>query len=100
MNPTDFVAMVNAAFRLSHVDLGYIIANIEAGFANEVAWREKSTPFDPSQVPATVMDVQEKSVASFPLKMRHADSYISERVALIGYASLVLQICDRPILLT
>ncbi|KAA8903579.1 hypothetical protein FN846DRAFT_780004 [Sphaerosporella brunnea] len=87
MSPTDFAAMVNAAFRLSHVDLDYIFANVKTGIANEVAWREKNTAFDPWRVPATVTGVQEKTVASFPLKMRHADSYISERVALIGDAA-------------
>jgi ubiquinone biosynthesis monooxygenase Coq6 len=85
MSPTDFTAMVNAAFRLNHVDLDYIITNVKSNIADEVAWREKSASFDPSTVPATVIGIQEKSVASFPLKMRHADSYISERVALIGF---------------
>jgi len=31
--------------------------------------------------------VQEGSVAPFPLKMRHADSYITERIALVGDAA-------------
>jgi len=85
LSSDDFAAMVNAAFRLSHVDINFMISSLKNGLADEVAWREKLTPFDISRVPSTVLAVQEKSVASFPLKLRHADSYISERVALIGF---------------
>lgn len=75
--------MVNAAFRLSHVDIDYI-KDLDEGVAGEVQWRESVSQFDYARVPARVVDVQDKSVASFPLKMRHADSYIAERIALIG----------------
>ena len=85
LEPQDFVAMVNAAFRLSHVDIDYMASHLTSGLVEEVAWRETATAFDQSRVPARAVDVQARSVASFPLKMRHADSYISERVALIGY---------------
>jgi ubiquinone biosynthesis monooxygenase Coq6 len=76
--------MVDAAFRLNHVDIEYITSHLTSGLVEEVAWREKASSFERC-VPARVIGVQEKSVASFPLKMRHADSYISERVALIGF---------------
>lgn len=88
LSPTDFAAMANAAFRLSHVDLKYILENMTSGLAEEVSWRESATPRDPALTPTHIVDVQAGSVASFPLKMRHADSYISERIALIGYALL------------
>ncbi|TGZ84344.1 ubiquinone biosynthesis hydrox [Ascodesmis nigricans] len=87
LSPTDFAAMANAAFRLSHVDLKYILENMTSGLAEEVSWRESATPRDPALTPTHIVDVQAGSVASFPLKMRHADSYISERIALIGDAA-------------
>ena len=81
----DFVAMVNAAFRLSPVDLEYL-HTISEGQQEEVDWRSRHTPVDDTKVPTTVVAVQEGSVAPFPLKMRHADTYTGERVALVGYA--------------
>lgn len=86
LNPEDFTAMVNAAFRLSPVDLSYL-HTLSAGQADEVSWRYKHTAFDVERIPQQAVFVQEGSVASFPLKMRHADTYIGERVALIGDAA-------------
>lgn len=83
MKSADFCAVVNAAFRLSAVDLAYL-HTIPEGQKEEVGWREQHTTFDEEQVPMRVIGVQEGSVAPFPLKMRHADSYITERVALVG----------------
>lgn len=82
----DFVSMVNAAFRLGTVDLGYL-HTLEGGQEEEVAWREQHTAFEEGKIPRRVVGVQEGSVASFPLKMRHADTYIGERVALVGDAA-------------
>lgn len=89
--PDDFSAMVNAAFRLSHVDIDYI-KELSEGIVSEVQWRESVSQFDHARVPARIVGVQDKSVASFPLKMRHADSYIAERIALVGldYLSFLL----------
>ncbi|RFU36112.1 hypothetical protein B7463_g286, partial [Scytalidium lignicola] len=84
--PKDFVAMVNAAFRLSPVDLAYM-HTINEGQNDEVSWRLQHTKVDNQRIPQTVVGVQEGSVASFPLKMRHADTYIGERVALVGDAA-------------
>ncbi|KAF2187622.1 ubiquinone biosynthesis monooxygenase COQ6 [Zopfia rhizophila CBS 207.26] len=86
LSPNDFSAMVNAGFRLSATDLDYL-HTLEAGQAEEVAWREKHTPVDERSIPMKVVDVQEGTTASFPLKMRHADTYIGERVALVGDAA-------------
>ncbi|KAE8442309.1 hypothetical protein EG329_003509 [Mollisiaceae sp. DMI_Dod_QoI] len=82
----DFVAMVNAAFRLSPVDLAYLHTQA-SGQVDEVAWRTQHTNFDVEKIPQQVVGVQEGSVASFPLKLRHADTYIGERVALVGDAA-------------
>ncbi|KAK2606159.1 putative ubiquinone biosynthesis monooxygenase [Conoideocrella luteorostrata] len=86
LSPKDFIATVNAAFRLSPVDLGYMHTQTE-GQAEEYDWRIQHTPVDSESVPQTAVGVQEGSIASFPLKLRHADTYIGERVALIGDAA-------------
>lgn len=83
LSKEDFVAMVNAAFRLSTVDLEYL-HRLERGQKDEVEWREKHTEVEEMKVPMKVLEVQEGSVAPFPLKMRHADTYTGERVALVG----------------
>ena len=86
LSEKDFVAMVNAAFRLSPTDLRFM-HSLKGGQTEELAWREQHTQFDVERVPQQVVGVQEGSVASFPLKMRHADTYIGERVALVGDAA-------------
>lgn len=82
----DFIAMVNAAFRLSPVDLAYMLTQAN-GQAEEFTWRAQHTNIDAIRIPQTATGVQEGSVASFPLKLRHADTYIGERVALVGDAA-------------
>ncbi|KAG8165236.1 hypothetical protein KVR01_005511 [Diaporthe batatas] len=86
MSAADFVATVNAAFRLSPVDLDYLHSQA-SGQAEEVSWRLQHTSVQPKSIPQPVVDVQEGTVASFPLKLRHADTYIGERVALVGDAA-------------
>ncbi|KAK3310688.1 uncharacterized protein B0T15DRAFT_407930 [Chaetomium strumarium] len=86
LSAKDFIAMVNAAFRLSPTDLEYMHTQ-ESGQAGEYSWRLEHTPFDYHAVPQTVVAVQEGTVASFPLRLRHADTYIGERVALVGDAA-------------
>lgn len=84
--PQDFIAMVNAAFRLSPVDLTYMHTQA-TGQGEELVWRTQHTQFDARMIPQTVVGVQEGTIASFPLKLRHADTYIGERVALVGDAA-------------
>ena len=88
LDPTDFAALVNAAFRLRPVDLEYM-HTIPTGQADELAWRLQHTPplVDGAQVPHAVAGVQDGSVASFPLRFRHADTYATDRVALVGDAA-------------
>lgn len=86
LSPADFAACVNAAFRLSPVDLTYL-HTIPSGQEDELAWRTQHTPPSPSPLPSPVVSVQPGSVASFPLKLRHADTYTGERVALVGDAA-------------
>ncbi|KAM5355713.1 hypothetical protein ACJ41O_002359 [Fusarium nematophilum] len=84
--PRDFIAMVNAAFRLKPVDIGFMHSQT-AGQEEELAWRMQHTAVDAEMIPQAVVGVQEGTVASFPLKLRHADTYIGERVALVGDAA-------------
>ncbi|KAL4896766.1 hypothetical protein BDV59DRAFT_199115 [Aspergillus ambiguus] len=92
--PKAFIAMVNAAFRLSMADLQYMMrmeraaATSEDPHEDELSWRIQHTDF--SRVPPMVNGVQEGSVASFPLRFRHASTYISPRVALVGDAAHVI----------
>ncbi|KAF2468085.1 ubiquinone biosynthesis hydrox [Lindgomyces ingoldianus] len=83
---SDFVAMVNAGFRLSATDLEFL-HTMSSGQEEEVAWREQHTSLDTHTIPQKVTAVQSGTVASFPLKLRHADTYTGERVALVGDAA-------------
>jgi ubiquinone biosynthesis monooxygenase Coq6 len=86
LSSNDFVAMVNAGFRLSPTDLEYL-HTLSSGQADEVTWREQHTPVNQRAVPMRVAKVQDGTIASFPLRMRHADTYTGERVALVGDAA-------------
>ena len=88
LTPRDLAAMINAAFRLRPVDLDYL-HTIPSGQVDELDWRLRHTRTlaEGVEVPYMVDTVQEGSVASFPLRMRHADSYSGERVALVGDAA-------------
>ncbi|KAI9375984.1 hypothetical protein BJX61DRAFT_24832 [Aspergillus egyptiacus] len=99
LSPGAFIAMVNAAFRLSMPDLQYMmrmerpstsVADLDENpHESELTWRLQHTP-PVSQLPPMVTGLQEGSVASFPLRFRHASSYISPRVALVGDAAHVI----------
>lgn len=89
LSSEDFTAMVNAAFRLEMVDIKYM-HTIPDGQTSELEWRESvkgrnDQPTNP--LPGRVIAVQPNSVASFPLRFRHADTYISSRIALVGDAA-------------
>ncbi|MCJ1306406.1 putative ubiquinone biosynthesis monooxygenase [Agyrium rufum] len=83
----DLAASIDAAYRLSTVDNAYFATLASGGQTEELAWREKHTFFQEDEVPPPIIDIQPGSIASFPLRMRHADTYHADRVALIGDAA-------------
>lgn len=92
--PEHFTALVNAGFRLSPADLAYLFnimpssQLLSADFADEVAWRLPHAPVqDPRKIPQSILSVQPDSVASFPLRLRHASHYTTSRIALVGDAA-------------
>jgi ubiquinone biosynthesis monooxygenase Coq6 len=86
LSSENFMAMVNAAFRLSPIDLAYMHDQAD-GQCEELNWRSQHTRFDVQRIPKRVVGFQEGSIASFPLKLRHADTYTGERIALVGDAA-------------
>ncbi|KAK6428083.1 putative ubiquinone biosynthesis monooxygenase [Oleoguttula sp. CCFEE 5521] len=84
----EFTAAVNAAFRLLTTDVSYMLTHSTA--SQDLDWRESQTDLSalglPSDFPR-VEGVVEGSVASFPLRMRHASTYTGHRIALIGDAA-------------
>jgi ubiquinone biosynthesis monooxygenase Coq6 len=90
LSKQDFVSMVNAALLLGQPDLKYMMtmnAKTAGGHEDELQWREKTLgPHNLPPVPR-IIGVQEGSVASFPLRFRHATTLTGPRVALIGDAA-------------
>jgi ubiquinone biosynthesis monooxygenase Coq6 len=78
----DFVALVNAGFRLESVDIDYL-HKMSGGQAEEYKWRSSTTSGD-GVLPTLVKGVQDGSIAPFPLRMQHADIYTADRIALVG----------------
>ncbi|KAK9766858.1 putative ubiquinone biosynthesis monooxygenase [Basidiobolus ranarum] len=93
--PELFSQLVNAAFRLAPADLDYLYTQISedgqslSDISGEIEWREEQS----GQVavhrnlPPTVFNVQDKSRASFPFRLRNAERYVEDRLALVGDAA-------------
>jgi ubiquinone biosynthesis monooxygenase Coq6 len=97
IDPELFVNLVNAAFLLDDVDMQYYYKcikedNIE-GLIDDIQWRighatQKYTEEELDDLfPVRAISVEEKSRARFPLRLSHADTYVSERIALVGDAA-------------
>ena len=91
LSPRAFTAMINAAFRLQSTDLTYLLNHLpNIDIADELSWRLPNTPASSTGLPTdfpSITSVQEGSMASFPLRMRHASTYTGHRIALIGDAA-------------
>jgi ubiquinone biosynthesis monooxygenase Coq6 len=88
MSYENLTAMINAAFRLSQEDLECLLLLPQEELFANIQWRLSQSKNDnPHKLPQQVVQIQEGTVASFPLKLRHADTYIGERVALVGDAA-------------
>jgi ubiquinone biosynthesis monooxygenase Coq6 len=92
LSPAAQVSMINAALRLSQVDIKYMFTLPSSSTTNnhedELQWRLQHTPPPPiSRQPPIITAIQEETLASFPLRFRHASSLIGPRVALIGDAA-------------
>lgn len=86
--PQCFVALVNAAFRLSPVDLKYVSTLTDPDeILHEIQWREGLITENENTFPPMVVDVVDGSRAAFPLKLNHVDEYTAPRVALVGDAA-------------
>jgi ubiquinone biosynthesis monooxygenase Coq6 len=88
--PKDFVHLVNTAFQMRVADLDYFYSQLGSNepvdFQKEFEWRKavQSKNTDYKEFPPLVLDVQEKTRAGFPLRMRNAENYIKERIVLVG----------------
>jgi len=118
--PGVLTSMINAAFRLPEVSLSYLHDRITEAYARgtplrysevqeEILWRAQShaidansayspnadgvvgVPPDSALLPPLVTSLQAGTVASFPLRFNHTESYIGEgcgsRTVLIGDAA-------------
>merc|ERR1711939_403677 len=91
LSAEEFVAMVNAALLLEQTDLTFML-NKDNGstitLLDEFQWREKHVVGQHGlTLLPRVLSVQENSVASFPLRFRHATTLTGPRIALIGDAA-------------
>ena len=86
--PESLATMVNSAFRLGMADLKYMMTlpSDSGDHSAEYIWRLSQTEIT-DYVPPIVTEIQPGSVASFPLKFKHADTYVSPRVAIAGDAA-------------
>ena len=91
LSPSALVQVLNAALRLSQTDLKYLFnlpASSKSAHESEVKWRLQHTPGPQIAAPLPIIaGVQEGSVASFPLRFRHATTLTGPRIVLVGDAA-------------
>ena len=96
LNDDQFTHMLNAAAKLSPEELQYLYKVADqhpAELIDEIRWRleifnhKLSTPEQAEDFPLEIDYIAPNSRAKFPLKLSNADSYVEERVALVGDAA-------------
>jgi ubiquinone biosynthesis monooxygenase Coq6 len=119
-DPAVLTSMVNAAFRLPEPSIHYLHRRLletpstsPDDLRAEIAFREQAHGIPPDSVrgsanvnfdetnvgipdqdadsfPPPVANIQPGTVASFPLRFRHAEAYIGRRTALLGDAAHII----------
>lgn len=91
LSSEDFIAAVNAAFRLQPVDINFMLSPSNTSSPSaEYHWRLPNTSPTSTGLPShfpKITAVQPNTTASFPLRMRHASTYTGHRIALLGDAA-------------
>ena len=96
LNDDQFTHMLNAAAKLSPEELQYLYKVADqhpAELIDEIRWRleifnhKLSSPEQAEDFPLEIDYIAPNSRAKFPLKLSNADSYVEERVALVGDAA-------------
>ncbi|GME86515.1 unnamed protein product [Ambrosiozyma monospora] len=90
-----FVAMVNAGAKLSPSEMDYLYklsAKNDETLMEEISWRlnlfnSKLKEEEYENYPLEIESIVPNSRGRFPLKLSHADTYVEERVALVGDAA-------------
>lgn len=114
LNPKTLSSVINACFALPHTSIDPILSQIASHSVEkpidsnliqaEVDWSEsliQPTTISSDELPPRVIGARMETIASFPLRMFHADKYIGDtkdqltykgpsRVALVGDAAHVL----------
>ncbi|TKA23080.1 hypothetical protein B0A50_07397 [Salinomyces thailandicus] len=90
LSPTNFTAAITAAFHLLPTDLTHLLTHPNLSYPSELTWRLPATPAKTTNLPAnfpTITHLQENTRAAFPLRYRHASTYTSPHLALLGDAA-------------
>ncbi|CAH2351239.1 ubiquinone biosynthesis monooxygenase Coq6p, mitochondrial [[Candida] railenensis] len=89
-----FPELVNAAMTLDEVSLNFIYAKLKKNpndfsVLDDIPWRQSRLKVNDLEenYPLPVTEVVPGSRARFPLKLSHADTYTSARIALVGDAA-------------